>query len=200
MSEIFRNLAAKYKKSKSNMTDFKQTFSEAQGWPMDKLVDYIMNNYHEGCVMRVDGMRREAEMLQTLEGAKDMELVATLLGESYEDLSNHFQKEEGILFPYICELQQTIDSGSEPQPFHCGSVQYPIRVMMMEHSGELERYDRILGIMKQQQEPFASSEPCKMLTNKIEGFVAWLGEHIKLEDEILFPRAITAEGMPTIEG
>ena len=181
------------------MTDFKQTFNEAQGWPMDKLVDYIMDNYHEGCVMRVDSMRHDAEMLQAQEGAKNMELVATLLGESFDDLSNHFQKEEGILFPYICELQQTIDSGYELQPFHCGSVQYPIRVMMTEHGGELERYDRILGIMKQQDEPFASSEAYKQFTNKITTFTAWLGEHIKLEDEILFPRAIAMEGMPMIE-
>ena len=181
------------------MKDFKQTMTEAQGWPMDKLVDYIMDNYHEGCVMRVDSMRREAEMLKNQEGAVDMELVATLLGESYDDLSNHFQKEEGILFPYICELQITLDGGYEVQAFHCGSVQYPIRVMMTEHGGELDRYDRIMGIMKQQQEPFASSEACKQFTNKLEGFTAWLGEHIKLEDEILVPRAIAAEGMPTIE-
>ena len=51
------------------MKDFKQTMTEAQGWPMDKLVDYIMENYHEGCVMRVDSMRREAEMLKNQEGA-----------------------------------------------------------------------------------------------------------------------------------
>ena len=181
------------------MKDFKQTMTEAQGWPMDKLVDYIMDNYHEGCVMRVNSMRREAEMLKNQEGAVDMQLVATLLGESLEDLSNHFQKEESILFPYISELQITLDGGYEVQAFHCGSVQYPIRVMMTEHGGELDRYDRIMGIMKQQQEPFASSEAGKQLTNKLTAFTAWLGEHIKLEDEILFPRAIAAEGMPTIE-
>ena len=181
------------------MKDFKQTMAEAQEWPMDKLVDYIMDNYHEGCVMRVDSMRREAEMLKDQEGAQYLGLVATLLGESYDDLSNHFQKEEGILFPYICELQITLDGGYEVQAFHCGSVQYPIRVMMTEHGGELDRYDRIMGIMQQQQEPFASSEACKQLTNKLTTFTAWLGEHIKLEDEILFPRAIAAEGMPTIE-
>ncbi|MBO4895626.1 MAG: hypothetical protein IJK37_04580 [Prevotella sp.] len=52
---------------------------------------------------------------------------------------------------------------------------------------------------KLMQAPFASSEPCKLLINKLTAFTAWLGEHIKLEDEILFPRAIAAEGMPTIE-
>jgi iron-sulfur cluster repair protein YtfE (RIC family) len=44
-----------------------------------------------------------------------------------------------------------------------------------------------------------AKEAGKQLTNKLTAFTAWLGEHIKLEDEILFPRAIAAEGMPTIE-
>ena len=60
-----------------------------------------------------------------------------------------------MLFPYIIELQETINQSLEPQPFHCGSVQYPCRQMMMEHDGELERYDRILGICKTFTEPFA---------------------------------------------
>jgi regulator of cell morphogenesis and NO signaling len=40
------------------MTEFKQVINEAQEWPMNKLVNYIINNYHEGCVMYVDAMRR----------------------------------------------------------------------------------------------------------------------------------------------
>ena len=165
---------------------------------MDKLVEYVMDNYHKGCVARVDGLRRDAELLKAQEGAHSMQLVTKLLGESFDDLSDHFQKEEQVLFPYICELQRAIDCGCDPQPFHCGSVQYPIRAMMTEHGDELKRYDRILGILRQQGEPFASSEQCRLLTDKITAFAAWLGEHIKLEDEILFPLAILAEGMPIV--
>ncbi len=181
------------------MTDFKQTLTEAQEWPLGKIVAHIMEHYHKGCVSRVDDMRREAEILKMQNRAREMPVIASLLAESYEDLSNHFQKEEQILFPYICELQKMMDAGTELQPFHCGSIQYPIRVMMIEHDGELERYDRILSIVKQFEEPFASSEPFRMLTDKLTCFLGWLKEHIQLENEVLFPRAIKAEGMPTIE-
>ena len=75
------------------MTEFKQVINEAQEWPMNKLVNYIINNYHEGCVMYVDAMRREADMLKNLDGTVDMQHVVTLLSESFNDLSNHFQKE-----------------------------------------------------------------------------------------------------------
>ena len=110
-----------------------------------------------------------------------------------------------MLFPYIIalgsaaslceELQETINQGLELQPFHCGSVQFPCRQMMMEHDGELERYDRILGICKTFTEPFASSEECRQLVSCIEVFLQKLQEHIYLENENLFPRAIKMEGL-----
>ena len=66
------------------MKDFKQTMTEAQGWPMDKLVDYIMDNYHEGCVMRVNSMRREAEMLKNQETPKYNARVKNQMVPLYE--------------------------------------------------------------------------------------------------------------------
>ena len=172
---------------------------EAREWPLDKLTRYILEHYHEGTVNRVNELWMLAEQCQGREGAAEMHVISQLLGESYEDLSNHFRKEEMMLFPYIIELQETISQGLEPQPFHCGSVQFPCRQMMMEHDGELERYDRILGICKTFAEPFASSEECRQLVSGIETFHAKLQEHIRLENENLFPRAIQAEGLPEME-
>ena len=169
---------------------------EARKWPLDELTRYILEHYHKGTVSRVKELWMLAEQCQGKPGATEMHVVAQLLGESYEDLSNHFRKEEMMLFPYIIELQENINQGLEPQPFHCGSVQFPCRQMMMEHDGELERYDRILGICKTFDEPFASSTECQQLVSGIETFLAKLQEHIYLENVNLFPRAIEAEGLP----
>ena len=168
---------------------------EAREWPLDELTRYILEHYHKGTVDKVNELWMLAERCQGKSGATEMHVVAQLLGESYEDLSNHFRKEEMMLFPYIIELQETINKGLEPQPFHCGSVQFPCRLMMMEHDGELERYDRILGICKTFAKPFASSAECQQLVSGIEAFLEKLQEHIYLENENLFPRAIKAEGL-----
>ena len=168
---------------------------EAREWPLDELTRYILDHYHKGTVDRVKELWMTADRLQGKPGATDMHVIVQLLSESYEDLSNHFHKEEMMLFPYIIELQETINQGLEPQPFHCGSVQYPCRQMMMEHDGELERYDRILGICKTFTEPFVSSEECRQMVSCIEVFLQKLHEHIYLENENLFPRAIKMEGL-----
>ena len=186
---------------------------------MDELIRYILEHYHKGTVDQVEVIWTMAKQFFGKPGATDMHVIVQLLSESYEDLSNHFHKEEMMLFPYIIELQETINQGLEPQPltsgracsrsgigassdssrsiaaFHCGSVQFPCRQMMMEHDGELERYDRILGICKTFAEPFASSEECRQLIGCIEAFLQKLQEHIYLENENLFPRAIQMEGL-----
>ena len=168
---------------------------EAHKWPLDELTRYILEHYHKGTVDQVEVIWTMAKQFLGKPGATDMHVIVQLLNESYEDLSNHFHKEEMMLFPYIIELQETINQGLEPQPFHCGSVQYPCRQMMMEHDGELERYDRILGICKTFTEPFASSEECRQMVSCIEVFLQKLQEHIYLENENLFPRAIKMEGL-----
>ena len=202
---------------------------EAREWPLDKLTRYILEHYHKGTVDQVEVIWTMAKQFIGKPGATEMHVIVQLLSESYEDLSNHFHKEEMMLFPYIIalgsaaslceELQETINQGLEAQPltfgracsrsgfeassdsprsiaaFHCGSVQYPCRQMMMEHDGELERYDRILGICKTFTVPFASSEECHQLVSCIEVFLQKLKEHIYLENENLFPRAIKAEGL-----
>ena len=171
---------------------------EAREWPLDKLTRYIIEHYHEGTVEQVKLLWTMARGFLGKPGATDMHVIVRLLSESYDDLSNHFQKEEMMLFPYIIALQQTIDQGMGAQPFHCGSVQYPCRQMMMEHDVELERYDRILGISNTFTEPFASSEEARQLVSCVNVFLQKLQEHIYLENENLFPRAIAAEGMPEI--
>ncbi|MBQ2209802.1 MAG: hemerythrin domain-containing protein [Prevotella sp.] len=168
---------------------------EAREWPLDKLTRYILEHYHKGTVDQVEVICTMAKQFLGKPGTTDMHVIVQLLSESYEDLSNHFHKEEMMLFPYIIELQKTINQGLEAQPFHCGSVQLPCRQMMMEHDGELERYDRILGICKTFTEPFASSEECRQLVSCIEVFLQKLKEHIYLENENLFPRAIKMEGL-----
>ena len=172
---------------------------EAREWSLDRLTRHILEHYHKGTVDRVHELWTMAQDCAAKPGANGMGTIAQLLGESYADLSNHFRKEEMMLFPYIIELQETLNQGLQPEPFHCGSVQFPCRQMMLEHDGELERYAHILALCKAFEDPFASSPECQQLVNGIEVFYERLQEHIYLENENLFPRAIAAEGLPEME-
>ncbi len=62
------------------------------------------------------------------------------------------------------QMQQFINQGLQPEPLHCGSVQYPCRQMMMEHDDESHRYERITEICDAFNKTFSSSTELNALT------------------------------------
>jgi regulator of cell morphogenesis and NO signaling len=105
-----------------------------------------------------------------------------------DELSNHLMKEEQILFPYILGAEQ----GAAPHACF-GSVQNPIRMMMFEHDNAgnvLRELRRLTG------DYAAPADACisyQTLYQALSGFEADLHQHIHLENNILFPRAIALE-------
>ncbi len=107
----------------------------------------------------------------------------------------HMQKEEQILFPYIDSLERSINSiqGSLEPPFF-QTVVNPIQAMMKDHdsAGELLRQ-----IRKASSEFTAPADACttfKALYQELREFEVDLHQHVHLENNILFPRAVELEG------
>ena len=112
---------------------------------------------------------------------------------SVADLDLHCQKEENILFPYIIDIFNAAEYGQEHASFHCGSIQFPINAMMADHSDELERHERIAELTNDYTVPKgAEPEYVKALADLCE-FRNHLLEHIYVENEIMFPRALILE-------
>jgi regulator of cell morphogenesis and NO signaling len=74
-----------------------------------------------------------------------------------------------------------------------GTVQNPVRMMMMEHDSA----GQVLRNMRETTSGYAlPEEACisyKMLYSALQEFEADLHQHIHLENNILFPRAIEME-------
>jgi regulator of cell morphogenesis and NO signaling len=106
------------------------------------------------------------------------------------EISAHLMKEEKVLFPFILALEQHKREGTlEPHaPF--GSIQNPIQQMEHEH----ETAGRELAILRQVTNGYAlPDDACssfEALYDELKSFEADLREHIHLENNILFPRAV----------
>ena len=98
-----------------------------------------------------------------------------------------------VLFPFIEQMDQAVSEGRPvPVPFF-GTVQNPIRMMMMEH----DRAGEILRELRQVSNGFnVPSDGCISYETLYKTFIALeqdLHEHIHLENNILFPRAAEME-------
>ena len=109
------------------------------------------------------------------------------------ELTAHMLKEEQVLFPAIVEMEEAVGRGEPiPMPFF-GTVRNPVRMMMMEHdtAGEVLREMRILS-----SNYTVPSDAClsyRTLYQALQAFEADLHQHIHLENNILFPRAVEME-------
>ncbi len=170
--------------------------TEWQTQPLSKLASYIVSRHH---VFTRDELARLDALLSkvcSVHGQNHAELfgIQPLFQDLNRDLIPHMQKEEMVLFPYIEQMEAAASEGKRaPVPFF-GTVQNPIRMMMMEHETAGEILKRIRQISGGFSVPKDGCISYETLYKALDALEQDLHQHIHLENNILFPRAVTLEG------
>lgn len=164
-------------------------------WPTDLLIDYVLKIHHRNIRDNGPQLLTDIEKVAAVHGDRHAELdqLVTLFRQSLDDLENHLQKEEQVLFPYCYELFAAQMEGSRHQPMHCGTVANPIRVMLREHNDEGTRYKYIRNLMNDFRAPEDACPTYRLMLADLEAFMDGLFEHIHIENNILFPRFVELE-------
>ena len=159
---------------------------------LGELIDHIIETHHIYT-------RNELEQLAPL-----MDKVASRHGDHYgyllelkellrqvsDDLDPHMMKEERVLFPYIKDLESKEVSTPAP-PF--GTVQNPIRMMRAEHETVGELLEKMRGVTSDYSLPDGVCPSFTALFHRLAALEADLHQHIHVENNILFPRAVELE-------
>lgn len=120
--------------------------------------------------------------------------IQQLLQDLQDDLFSHLAKEEQVLFPFIQGLEDSLENGG-PAPHGCfPSVRFPVRMMFLEHDRAQNILKELRAVTGNYNPPKGSS--CDCATKFYQGLAdleADLLEHIRVENETLFPRAIELE-------
>ena len=131
--------------------------------------------------MQVHG-RQHNEMVQLCE------LVNKLFGE----LKIHFYKEEMVLFPYIKELVAYKKTGIHPT-FRISISEGPLADMHKEHEAAGDMLKTIRNLTNNYQVPGGACASFQELYTRLEELEGDLHQHIHLENNILFPKALQLE-------
>jgi len=125
----------------------------------------------------------------------ELERVAELLEQLRDDMFAHIEKEEEVLFPFISQMDR--DSVvAYPAGHPCfRSVAHPVSRMIEQH----EAADNIVLDLRHLTGEFAPpSWACATHIALLDGlcaFAADLKDHVHLENDLLFPRAIEMESI-----
>lgn len=168
------------------------TTKEFEKWDIDLLIDYILKFHHRNT--RKYGSRLLQKLTALSQQHHELDKVVDHFRNSIADLDLHCQKEENVLYPYISELFEASEVGRQTEPFHCGSIQFPIQAMMMDHSEEASRHEQIAELTNDYQAPDGSEPEYQLVLDELRQFRDYLLEHIYVENEVLFPRALALEG------
>lgn len=148
--------------------------------PLADLIDHLLVTYHRPLDEELPRLEYMVRKVFDVHGDKDPEMFAELK-QVYLDLKSeldaHMQKEEQILFPMIKRGQGGMANG-------------PISVMLMEHDSAGSALKRIRELTNNYQVPAEACNTWRALWHGLEAFEKDLHQHIHLENNILFPRAL----------
>ncbi len=163
--------------------------------PLAELARHIRKKHHRYVREAIGRLRPLAGKVRMKHGEKHRELadVEELLHAVAREMSAHMQKEELVLFPYIEALEKAANCGESPEPPFFGTVKNPIHMMMREHDAAGELVRKIRQASGGYAIPADSCASYKALYEELCAFEADLHEHVHLENNILFPRAVELE-------
>jgi regulator of cell morphogenesis and NO signaling len=129
--------------------------------------------------------------------------VVALVSELTSDMLPHMLKEEQVLFPYVTALEAAeIEKRPAPTPFF-GTVKNPVRMMMLEHDRVGELLASLRRVTGDYVAPADSCFSYRELYRRLAELETLTHEHIHVENNIYFPRAVALEeiaGQPAAFG
>ena len=159
---------------------------------LQSLSSHIVAKHHAYVKRELPRLVQLAEKVVNRHGSTKPELpvIAATLMQLDEELIQHLAKEEAMLFPYITALEQSVSLGAA-RPHSCfGAVGNPIAMMTQEHDAAGSLLSEIRRLSTNFTTPEDACPTFHAFYDGLKEFEQDLHQHIHLENNILFPRAI----------
>lgn len=164
-------------------------------WDLDFLSDYIVNTHHKYVIRSMPAISEYTQKVAKVHGQNHPEAIeiANLFQQVRAELESHMIKEENILFPYIKELVTAQKNKSKIGPCPFGTIANPISMMESEHELVGDISETIGKLTNDFVPPADACTTYRLSYSALKEFIDDLHQHIHLENNILFPKAIQLE-------
>jgi regulator of cell morphogenesis and NO signaling len=164
-------------------------------WEPDFLADYIYNQHHLYYYNEVPVVREVVTKVVHHHGDRHQELkyVYSLFAQLLHELDTHFMREEKVVFPFIKALVLAKKTGNFEVLNSQPSLTEPVRVMEVDHEAAGDILAEIEKVTGNYTPPEDACNSFRFLYKKLKDLDADLHQHIHLENNILFPKALKLE-------
>ncbi len=178
----------------------KKPGTEVENWAeksLESLSSHIVAKHHAYVKRELPRLAQLADKVVNRHGSTRPELpvITAALMQLDKELTQHLAKEEAVLFPYIAALEQSVSIGT-PKPRSCfGTVANPIAMMTQEHDAAGSLIAEIHRLSGNFTTPEDACPTFHAFYDGLREFEQDLHQHIHLENNILFPRAIELDSI-----
>lgn len=164
-------------------------------WEPDFLADYIYNQHHLYYYDEAPVIGDLLTKVANHHGATHPELqtVYTLFVKLAQELNSHFMKEEKVLFPFIKAVVAAKRTGNTDDLHDQFSIQGPVQMMEADHDAAGGILEALKNATNNYTAPEGACNSFQLLYRKLRELDEDLHQHIHLENNILFPKALKLE-------
>jgi len=187
------------KRLRENSKDVSPDEANWTSAPLSDLTRHIRERHHRYVREAIARVQTLLDKVVTKHGENHPEItdIQKLFTEVGREMIMHMQKEEQILFPYIDALEKAASTHGSMEPPFFQTVRNPIHTMMKEHESAGELVKQIRKVSSEYKAPADACTSYKALYQDLQAFEADLHQHVHLENNILFPRAVEMEAATT---
>ena len=159
---------------------------------LTQLCDYIVATHHAYVRQSSEQIFFYLEKIANKHGERHPELleILKLFAAIKEEMISHMFKEETILFPRIKELERHNTENSALALPASGYIEAPIAVMEHEHDNAGSILEKIREKTNNYTPPSDACTTYSVAFASLQAFEADLHQHVHMENNILFPRAV----------
>jgi len=158
---------------------------------MTQLIHHIVSTHHDYVKQEMPVIRAWLQRVVSKHGDRHPEMVQVfhLFDELMNEMTEHMKKEELILFPRIQEIEAKAGSGNKNE-HSISFLQSPIQMMEHEHDHAGNLLDKMSGLTNDFTPPLDACTTFRLSLAGLKAFEMDLHQHVHLENNILFPKAI----------
>ncbi len=158
---------------------------------LEQIADYIVMTHHSYVKKEMPAILGYLQKVAAKHGGHHPELfkIFEIFTDVNEEMTAHMNKEEVILFPRIKAIEQEIKTVVENK-INTTYISSPIEVMEQEHDHAGNLLNEIRLLTNDYTAPDDACTTYKLSYAALQAFELDLHQHVHLENNILFPRAM----------
>jgi regulator of cell morphogenesis and NO signaling len=165
------------------------------GYPIDLVVEYLKHAHYLFIKTRLPYITTLVSDLPEIKGkyhgiVKDLKFVFPLF---VEDFIHHIHEEEDSLFRYVMLLKNVIVNTYNPSRVYYEMEKYSIQQHAINHDVHDDEMKGIRNITNDYHVDSEAPLHIKVVYAELKSFEKSLITHARIEDEILFPKALILE-------